>query len=130
MASEWKSSKGGLSTENRELPIQLAKHPKASVSFFVPKCSDKDKRAACIHNVNILEAKERPSYEPVNWLAFPPKDLAIDFVIGHDVVLGKQAQIINDSHHCKWTQVVHTASDELAIYKTSSDTIPKGETAE
>ena len=54
LASEWKSSKGGLSTANRELAIQLAKYPKVSVSFFAPKCSDEDKRAACIHNVNIL----------------------------------------------------------------------------
>ena len=61
---------------NRELTIQL-KHPKVSVSFFVPKCSDEDKRTACIHNANILEAKERPGYEPINWLAFPPKKISL-----------------------------------------------------
>ena len=42
------------------------------------------------------------------------------------MVLGKQKQIIRDSHHCKWMQVVHTVPDELAIYKTYSDAIPKG----
>ena len=127
LASEWKSSQGGLSTVNKELAIQLVKHPKVSVSFFVLKCSDEDKRTACIHNANILEAKERPGYEPINWLAFSPKDLAIDFVIGHSVVPGEQAQITRDSHHCKWMQVVHAALDELAMYKTYSDAIPKGE---
>ena len=127
LASEWKSSKGGLSTMNRELAMQLAKHPNVSVSFFVPKCSDEDKRAASSHNVTIVEAKERPGYEPVDWLAFPPKELYIDFVIGHGIILGKQAQIIRDYHDCKWLQVVHTAPDELAMYKTYSDAIPKGQ---
>ena len=112
---------------NRELAIHLAKHPNVSVSFFVPKCSDEDKRVASTHNVRILEAKEQPGYAPADWLAFPPKDHDIDFVIGHGVILGKQAQIIRDYHHCKWMQVVHTAPDELAMYKTYSDAIPKGE---
>ena len=60
------------------------------------------------------------------WL-FPPKDLVIDFVVGHGVVLGKQAQIIRHYHHCKWMQVVHTAPDELAMYKNYSDAISKGD---
>jgi len=126
LASEWKSSKGGLSTMNRELAIHLAKHPSVSVSFLVPECSDKDKREAGSRNVKIVEAEELPGFEPVVWLAFPPKDLAIDFVIGHGVILGKQAQIIRGSHHCKWIQVVHTAPEELAMYKAYSDAIPKG----
>ena len=48
---------------NRELAIQLAKLPNVSISFFVPKCSDGDKRAASDRNVKILEAKERPGFE-------------------------------------------------------------------
>jgi len=127
LASEWKSSKGGLSTVNRELAKNLAKDRNVSVSFFVPKCTDEDKRAASIHDVRILEAKERPGYEPLESLAFPPKELDIDFIIGHGVILGKQGQIIRESHNCKWMQVVHTAPDELAMYKTYSDAIPKGE---
>ena len=127
LASEWKSSKGGLSTMNRELAIQLAKLPNVSVSFFVPKCSDQDKRAASDHNVKILDAEELPCYEPADWLAFPPKGHDIHFVIGHGVKLGKQAPIIKGSHNCKWMQVVHTAPDELAMYKTYDDAIAKGE---
>ena len=127
LASEWKSSKGGLSTMNRELAIQLAKHPKVSVSFFVPKCCDEDKRVASNHNVTILEAKRRPGYEPADWLAFPPKDHDIDFVIGHGVILGRQAQIIRDYHHCKWMQVVHTAPEQIAAHKNYSGSIEKGE---
>ena len=127
LASEWKSSKGGLSTINRELAIQFAKLSNTSVSFLVPECSDEDKREASKYNVKIVKAEERPGFNPINWLTFPPKDLAIDFVIGHGVILGKQAQIIRDSHQCKWVQVVHTAPDELAVYKEYSSAISIGE---
>ena len=111
---------------NRELAIHLAKHPSISVSFFVPKCCDEDKKEAGSRNVKIVEAEDLPGFEPLVLLAFPPKDLAIDFVIGHGVILGNQAQIIRGSHHCNWMQVVHTAPEELAMYKTYSDAIPKG----
>ena len=127
LASEWKSSKGGVSTINRELAIQFAKLSNTSVSFFVPTFSDEDKREASKYNVKLVKAEERPGFDPIDWLTFPPKDLAIDFVIGHGVILGKQAQIIRDSHQCKWVQVEHTAPDELAVYKEYSSAIPKGE---
>ena len=127
LASEWKSSKGGLSTINRELAIQFAKLSNTSVSFLVPDFSDEDKREASKYNVKIVKAEERPGFNPIDWLTFPPKDLAIDFVIGHGVILGKQAQIIRDSHQCKWVQVVHTAPDELAVYKEYSSAISIGE---
>ena len=127
LASEWKSSKGGVSTINRELAIQFAKLSNTSVSFFVPTFSDEDKREASKYNVKLVKAEERPGFDPIDWLTFPPKDLAIDFVIGHGVILGKQAQIIRDSHQCKWVQVEHTAPDELAVYKEYSSAIPKGD---
>ena len=127
LASEWKSSKGGVSTINRELAIQFAKLSNTSVSFFVPTFSDEDKREASKYNVKLVKAEERPGFDPIDWLTFPPKDLAIDFVVGHGVILGKQAQIIRNSHKCKWVQVVHTAPDELAVYKEYSNAISKGE---
>ena len=37
LGSEWGSSKGGLSTINRELPINVTKHPEVDVTFFVRK---------------------------------------------------------------------------------------------
>ena len=40
LSSEWRSTKGGLSTINRELAIQLAKHPSVEVSVYLPQCSD------------------------------------------------------------------------------------------
>ena len=52
------------------------------------------------------------------WLNFPPSDLQIDIVVGHGVKIGHQAQVIRESHQCKWVQVVHTAPEELGMYKT------------
>ena len=121
LADEWKSSKGGLSTINRELAIQLAKHPNVSVTFFVPKCTEDDKNASSGCNVRIVKARERHAFDPLDWLSFPPDDLSIDIIIGHGVKLGKQAQIIRESHRCKWVQVVHTAPEELSMLKTYSD---------
>ena len=127
LASEWKSSKEGLSTMKRELAIQMAKFSNTSISFFVPKCSDEDKREASHYNVKIVEAEERPGYDPIDWLTTPPEDLLIDFVVGDGVILGKQAQFIRKSRQCKRIQVVHTAPDELAVYENYSSAISKGE---
>ena len=44
-------------------------------------------------------------------------------VVGHGVKLGHQAQVIRESHKCKWVQVVHTAPEELGMYKTYSNPI-------
>ena len=46
LSSEWKSTKGGLSTISRELAIQLAKHPDVEVSVYLPQCSEEDKKIA------------------------------------------------------------------------------------
>ena len=127
LADEWKSSKGGLSTINRELAIQLAKHPNVLATFFVPKCTEDDKKAGSSHNISVVEAKERPGYPPVDWLSFPPRDLHIDVIIGHGVRLGKQAQVIRESHHCIWVQVVHTAPEQHAGYKIYTGAFSKGE---
>ena len=117
LASEWGSSKGGLSTLNRELAINIAKDPRIKVSYFVPSCNDEDKTAAHSHKIELKKAARRPGLDELEWLNFPPKDLQIDVVVGHGVKLGHQAQIIRESHECKWIQVVHTDPEELGIYK-------------
>ena len=127
LASEWGSSKGGLSTLNRELAIQLAKFPEVQISFFVPQCSEEDKRAALSHNIEIVEATRRPGYDELEWLSFPPAQLQIDVVVGHGVKLGHQAQVIRESHKCKWIQVVHTDPEELGMFKTYQNPISTGE---
>ena len=121
--------RGGLSTINRKLAILLAKHMHVEVTILVPQfaCCDEDKVAARSYIIQMREAEGRPGYDPLEWLSFPPGDLAIDIIIGHGWKLGKQAQIIRRSHGCKWVQVVHTAPEELGMYKNYPNAIPKGE---
>ena len=130
VASEWDSSKGGLSTFNRELATELAQHEQVKVTLLVPQdsCSEEGKRNAESHKVSIIEAEKRPGYnDPLDWLSFPPRDLAIDIIVGHGGKLGKQAQVIRESHGCKWLQVLHTDPEELGMYKDYPEAISKGE---
>ena len=127
LASEWRSTKGGLSTLNRELAIQLAKCPELEISFFVPKCSEEDRRTALSHHIEIVEATRRTGYDELEWLSFPPNHLQIDVIVGHGVKLGRQAQVIRESYKCKWIQVVHTDPEELGMYKSYQNPISTGE---
>ena len=129
LASEWRSCKGGLSTINRELALKLAQHKQVEVTILVPQsaCSEEERRFAKSHNITIREGLERPDFDSLEWLCFPPRDLAIDVVLSHGAKLGKQAQVIRESHSSKWVQVVHTALEELGMYKNYSQAISKGE---
>ncbi|XP_068752743.1 uncharacterized protein [Montipora capricornis] len=127
LASEWGSSKGGLSTLNRNLAIQLAKFSGVKISFLVPQCSEKDKTEALSCNIHIIEARKLVAFEELDLLSFPPGDLQIDVVVGHGVKLGRQAQVIRDSHRCKWVQVVHTDSEEMGMFKCYPNPISTGE---
>ena len=127
VSSEWRSTKGGLSTVNRELAIQLAKHPNVEVSVYLPQCSEEDKQVAACQNVHLIEAEEMVGLEPDLWLSCLPEDHVVDCVIGHGAVLGRQVQIIKRHHDCKWIQVVSTAPEELGMYKSYADTISRGE---
>ena len=127
LSSEWGSSKGGLSTINRELAIQLAKFPEVQITFFLPKCSYEDKSEAHRHGITILEATRLPGFEELDWLNFPPEHLRIDVIVGHGVKLGRQAQVIRNSRKCKWIQMVHTDPEELGMFKCYENPISKGE---
>jgi len=127
LSSEWKSTKGGWSTISRELAIQLAKHPNVEVSVFLPQCSEEDKKIAASYNVQLFKAEELPGYKTVVWLASIPENHAMDCIIGHGVPLGQQVPLIKRHYHCKWIQIVHTAPEELGMYKTYADAISKGE---
>ena len=127
LASEWGSKHGGLSTFNRELAIQLAKHPHVQVYVFLPRCEHEEMNAALGNNITLVQATRRPGFnDETHWLCFPPEDLQIDFVIGHGVVLGRQAQIIRKDRQCKWIQFVHTDPEELGMFKGYFDAISKG----
>ena len=111
-----------MSTINRELAIQLAKHSNVEVSVFLPECSEEDRNDAARHHVQLVEAEKVIGWNPVDWLINVPDGHVMDCVVGHGVSLGKQVQFIRKHHHCKWIQVVHSAPEELGMYKS----IPQG----
>ena len=121
LSREWRSSTDGdLSTINRELAIQLAKHSKVEVSVFLPQCNEEDRNNAASHHVQLVEAEKVVGWNPVDWLINVPDGHVIDCVVGHGVSLGRQVQVIRKHHNCKWIQVVHTVSEELGMYKSIS----------
>ncbi|XP_067024305.1 uncharacterized protein [Acropora muricata] len=127
LSSEWGSTKGGLSTINRELAIQLAKNDNVEVSMYLPLCSEEDERAAAGFRVCLLKAKKKPGYDPIDWLASVPKDHHMDVVIGHGIHLGRQVLTIKEiCPDCKWIQVVHTDPEELAMFKDYAGPTVKG----
>ena len=127
LSSEWKSTKGGVSTINRELAIQLAKSPNVQVSVYLPECNEEDKKVAAGHNVHLIEAGKLHGIHPDLWLSSLPARHAVDCVIGHGVQLGKQVQLIKRQYDCKWIQVVHTDPEELGMFKNDADAVSKGE---
>lgn len=127
IADEWLSTKGGLSTVNRQLAIQLAKFPSLSVSLFMAKCSKEEKEQANQHNVEVLEAEQATGKDPDRWWTSPPPNFDTDFIIGHSCILGKQAKHIRNYFQCKWVQVVHTDPEELGSYKSYSGANATGE---
>ena len=60
ICDEWGSSKGGLSTFNRQLATHLAKRSDLKVSCFLPEVSDIDNNAATKDNVTLVEAEDIP----------------------------------------------------------------------
>ena len=125
LSSEWRSSTDGdLSTINRELAIQLAKHPNVDVSILLPNCSGEDRSSAESHNVKLIEADKTPGLEPVLCLSSPPINHTMDCVIGHGVHLGRLIPPLKKNpnySHCKWIQVVHSAPEEDGMYKNISE---------
>ena len=127
VGDEWGSSKGGLSTLNRELAKHLACHPGVEVTILLPNYTELKKQEANNLNVRLATPKAMPLFDDIMKLSFPPEDLGIDVVIGHGQKLGVPAQIIAKQRECKRVHVVHTASEELAIFQDGKTAIPEGE---
>ena len=130
MADEWGSSKGGISTLNRELCIGLAQQENVLVTLVVPKYNEKEEQAALERGVHLAAPDlELPGYDAINKLAFPPADLAIDVVIGHGWKLGPPANVVGilRTPRCKRVHIVHTASEQIAMYKNKPQAIAHGE---
>ena len=128
MADEWGSSKGGLSTLNREMCKGLAQLRNVSVNLIVPEYTEEEKKEASKYKVNLTKVETMPGVSPVHSLAFPPKECKFNVVMGHGHKFGPPAQFIAKNRGCKRVHVVHTASEELAMFKKrQQETISEGE---
>ena len=136
LCDEWKtSSKGGLSTFNREFAINLAKTSIESMKIhcYVSKSDDRDRDDARQHGVNLITAQNVPcSADPLEWLKFPPPELPHpDIVIGHGRKFGSPAYFLVQATKCKWVQFVHVFCEDLGKYKEAEgdalDTIEENE---
>ena len=128
MADEWGSSKGGVSTLNRELCKGLAQQPKVRVTLVVSKYDEREKQAALEHKVHLAATDpELPGYNSIGMLGFPPVELSMDVVIGHGWKLGPPANVVAKQRGCKRVHIVHTASEQIAMYKNRPQAIADGE---
>ena len=107
------------------LAIQLAEHPSVEVSMYLPECSEKDVKFAERCHVKLVQARKLIGSEPTEFCA--PENHEIDYVIGHGLILGQQAQFIQKNKECKWVQVVHTAPEDLGMFKGYENAISKAE---
>ena len=68
-----------------------------------------------------------PVSDPLMRLCFPFDALGIDVVVGHGQKLGAPAHAIAKQRKCRRVHIVHTASEELAMFKEGKTAISKGE---
>ena len=126
LCDEWKSSKGGLSTFNRELAINLAETTTGSMNIhcYVSRSDDQDREDAEQHGVNLITAQTVPgSRDPLDWLKIPPPELPNPhIVIGHGRKLGTPACHIVRAARCTWIQFVHVFCEDLGKFKETTAT--------
>lgn len=129
LASEWPSSEKIWPPIIKELALRLAQYIQVEVTVLVPEntCSEEGRRFAEEHNIAVREAVMQQGYDRLGWLGFPPRDLAIDVVLGHGTYLSKPAQNIRESRSCKWVQVVYTVPEELKMHERYPEAISKDE---
>ena len=138
LCDEWKSSKGGLSTFNRELflfAVNLAKTTtgRIKVHCYVSQSDELSRQDARQHGVNLITAQSIPgSVDPLDCLKFPPPELPNpDIVVGHGRKFGTPAYCIVRVANCKWMHFVHVFCEDLGKFKATQsvavDTIEENE---
>ena len=127
LCDEWKSSKGGLSTFNRELAINLAKTAIDSIKVhcYVSQSDELSREDARQHGVNLITAQSIPgSTDSLDWLKIPPPELPNpDIVIGHGIKFGTPAYFIVRSAKCKWVHVLHVFYEDLGKFKVTQNAL-------
>ena len=132
VCNEWNSSKGGLSTFNREFAINLAQTSREdfAIHCYVCQSSESDRDDARKHGVNLITAKSIPGTgDRLEWLRLPPSELPHpDVVVGHGRKFGTPAYCIVQNAKCKWVQFVHVFCEDLGKYKqTETDAVEENE---
>ena len=135
LCDEWKSSKGGLSTFNREFAVNLAKTAtdRIKVHCYVSQSDNLSRKDARQHGVNLITAQSIPgSVDPLDWLKIPPPELPNpDIVVGHGRKFGTPAYCIVRAAKCKWMHFVHVFCEDLGKFKATQnvavDTIEENE---
>ena len=136
VCNEWNSSRGGLSTFNREFAINLAQTSRDdfAIHCYVCQSSESDRDDARKHGVNLITAKSIPGTgDRLEWLRLPPSELPHpDVVIGHGRKFGTPAYFIRQIKKCKWVQFVHVFCEDLGKYKqtvtnTQTDAVEENE---
>ncbi|KAL9961131.1 hypothetical protein ACROYT_G030022 [Oculina patagonica] len=124
ICDEWGSSKGGLSTFNREFAVNLAKAStgKIKIHCYVCSSSEEDRQDASKQGVNLITARRLPgSADLMEGLKMPPSDLPYPHVVvGHGRKFGSAAHIISDRAKCWWVQFVHVFCEDLGKHKQES----------
>ena len=124
LCDEWKSSKGGLSTFNREFAINLAETTTNSMKIhcYVSKSDDQDREDAKQYGVNLITARSIPgSTDSLERLKLPPQELPNPhLVIGHGRKFGNCAYFLVQNTKCRWIQFVHVYCEDLGKYKKST----------
>ena len=135
LCDEWKSSKGGLSTFNREFAVNLAKTTtgRIKVHCYVSQSDELSREDARQHGVELIAARSIPgSVDPLDWLKIPPPELPKpDIVVGHGRKFGTPACCIVRVANCKWMHFVHVFCEDLGKFKATQsvtvDTIEENE---
>ena len=127
LGDEWGSSKSGLSTLNRELAKHLAQQPDVEVTVLLPQYSEREKQEADDCRVSLATPEPMTGFDSIRGLSFTREDHDIDVVIGHGQKLGAPAHVIAKQRKCRRVHIVHTASEELAMFKEGKTAISKGE---
>ena len=121
ICSEWGSKKGGLSTFNRELAVNLANisNGRIKVHCYVSESSEAERQDASSKGVNLITAKRSPgSSDPLDWLKTPPSDrLNPDVVVSHGRKFGSAAYFIQMITNCRWIHFVHVNCEALGKHK-------------
>ena len=124
VCNEWGSKKGGISTFNRELAVNLAKisNERIKVHCYVSESSETERQDARSKGVNLLTAQRSPgSNDQLEWLKTPPSDLLHpDIVVAHGRKFGRAAHFIRRITNCRWIHFVHVNCEALGKHKLES----------